>query len=63
MREKQVRETIGDKNWNKFIEWMQGQTCSAYPNGETNYYEHDVQAFIDKMQTGYDRQNNPLAWD
>ena len=58
-----VKEKIGIENWETFIAWMKGQTLGIYPDGSTNYYECDVEAFITKLKTGYDRQNNPLTWD
>jgi len=63
MREKEVKEFIGKANWPAFIFWMRGQTCGSYPNGEANFYKHDVDAFKTKLATGYDRQKEPLAWD
>ena len=63
MRIKEVEKLIGKKNMKLFSEWMYGQTVSAYPNGEINYYEHDVMAFKTKLDTGYDRQDDPGAWD
>ena len=63
MTEQQVKQLIGKENWSKFIHWMRGQTCGMYPDGSTNYYECDVKAFKTKLDTGYDRQKDPLAWD
>jgi hypothetical protein len=63
MREAEVREYIGEKNWGAFIKWMGGQTVSSYPNGEIDYYDWDVEAFKTRLETGYDRQSDPLAWD
>ena len=58
MRENKVKELL----FVEFMKWMRGQTCSSYPDGETNFYDHDVKAFIKKMQTGYDRQSS-AGWD
>ena len=63
MREARVRFLIGDKNWDKFERWMRGQTFGRYPDGEADYYDCDVNAFRRKIQTGYDRQGDPIAWD
>lgn len=63
MTERKVKETIGTNNWQRFCEWMRGQTCGVYPDGTTNYYECDVDAFKRKITTGYDRQKDPMAWD
>jgi hypothetical protein len=63
MRERQVKQLIGEENWPAFCKWMYGQTVSAYEDGETDYYDWDVRAFRRKLDTGYDRQQDPLAWD
>ena len=63
MREKEVKELIGEENWEAFDQWMTGQTVGTYPGGETDYYRHDVKAFLDKLKTGYDRQQDPVGWD
>ena len=63
MREKEVKQKIGEKNWFKFLEWMTGQTYGIYPDGEADFYENDVDAFATKLTLGYDRQKNPFAWD
>jgi len=63
MREQEVKKLIGEKNWKDFCEWMRGQTAGIYPDGETDYYNCDVQAFIRKLKTGYDRQKDPATWD
>ena len=33
MREKEVKERIGEKNWDAFDHWMAGQTVGTYPDG------------------------------
>lgn len=63
MRESEVKKLIGKDNWDKFIHWMRGQTVSGYEDGKINYYKHDVMAFKDKLDTGYDRQEDPEGWD
>lgn len=63
MTENEIKEYIGEENWEDFMEWMRGQTVSIYPNGETNFYEWDVEAFKTKLDSGYDRQNDAGAWD
>lgn len=62
MTEKEVRKLIGNKNWKKFMVWMRGQTVSCDENGEIDYYDWDVQAFVVKLKTGFDRQNS-IRWD
>lgn len=56
MRKDDVIAIIGKKNWAKFLKWMRGQTVGTYKDGEINYYDHDVQAFSEKLETGRDRQ-------
>jgi len=64
MRESEVKKLIGEENWADFGKWMRGQTVvGTYPDGELNYYSWDVAAFKQKLDTGYDRQENPLTWD
>lgn len=63
MTKTEVIRRIGKSNWKRFMDWMQGQTLSAYPNGQTNFYDHDVEAFCKKLKTGYDRQKDGLRWD
>lgn len=63
MRVEEVIKRIGEENWNAFCKWMKGQTMGLYPNGETNIYDCDVEAFEEKLKTGKDRQANPLTWD
>lgn len=41
MREAEIKERM----WKVFLKWMAGQTVSAYPDGETDYYDHDVERF------------------
>lgn len=63
MKEKKIRKLLkSEENWLRFLDWMRGQTVSTYPNGEIDYYDHDVQSFIDKLEIGYDRQKTE-AWD
>lgn len=63
MRKKEIIKLIGKENWDKFIKWMGGQTVAVYKNGETDYYQCDVRSFVAKLETGYDRQKDPLRWD
>lgn len=59
MKESKIKKLLFDE----FMKWMRGQTVSSYPNGDINFYEHDVMAFIEKIKTGYDRQTDSGAWD
>ena len=63
MTEQEVKKRIGKQNWQKFLNWMTGQTCGLYPDGSIDFYVCDVDAFIEKMQSGYDRQKDFKAWD
>ena len=63
MRKKEIIKLIGEENLDKFSKWMYGQTVSMYKNGEVNYYPWDVEAFVEKLKTGYDRQTDSEAWD
>ena len=49
MNKQQVIKKIGKKNWKKFQNFMVGQTCSM-KDGELNYYECDVENFINKLK-------------
>ena len=57
MNEAQVKRRIGEENWLQFIRWMTGQTMSM-KDGEPDYYECDVEAFSEKLKTGFDRQDS-----
>lgn len=63
MSEKEVKQKIGEENWEKFLQWMRGQTCGLNEDGTTNYYECDVDAFYTKIKIGYDRQKDSFNWD
>lgn len=42
---KEKIETAGG-SWATFDEWMNGQSVGMYEDGETNFYDHDVNRFI-----------------
>lgn len=42
---KSVIEDAG-LDWDKFVEWMQGQTVGMYEDGSTNWYVYDVQRYV-----------------
>lgn len=45
MNEQEVKQKIGLQNWERFCQFMQGQTVEI--KGDTlDYYEYDVQQFI-----------------
>lgn len=54
---------IKNKLFEIFLDWMRGQTVGTNPDGSIDYYECDVDAFISKIKTGYDRQADPEGWD
>lgn len=59
----EARRKIGTENWDAFNHWMRGQTIGTYLDGTTNIYECDVEAFLELLRSGYDRQQDPIAWD
>ncbi len=63
MKEQEVKDYIGEENWEDFCDWMCGQTMGINEDGSTDYYECDVEAFKHKLKTGYNRQSDPCAWD
>jgi len=50
MNEQEVREYIGTENYNTFIKFMEGQTVGITPEGETDFYEHDVERFKGRLE-------------
>ena len=46
MRKKEVIKMIGEEHWEEFQEFMVGQTVGTYKNGDTNFYEIDVENFL-----------------
>jgi hypothetical protein len=62
MNEQQVKKFIGEENWEDFYDWMRGQTCGTNKDGSLDFYDHDVQAFKENIDTGYDRQTGK-GWD
>jgi hypothetical protein len=63
MNKKEIIKLIGKENWKDFSKWMGGQTVGRNPDGSINYYECDVKAYVAKLETGYDRQKDPMRWD
>ena len=63
MIEQEVKKEIKEENWEKFLDWMRGQTVGLNEDGTTDYYACDVMAFKHKLSSNYDRQLDPLAWD
>lgn len=48
MNKEEVIELIGEDMWIEFQEWMTGQTV-GYSNGSIDYYESDVERFIEGL--------------
>ncbi len=42
-----IEEAKGD--WNEFLDWMYGQTVGQYPDGDTDWYECDIDNFISQI--------------
>jgi hypothetical protein len=38
--------------WDRFSKWMRGQTVGMTPEGEIDYYDHDVHRFIELALDG-----------
>lgn len=64
MTAKEVKKIIGRENWTNFLIWMRGQTVGMSVDGRNaDYYSHDVYAYKELLDRGYDRQKDPSAWD
>jgi len=48
MHTKQLKALLKKHNreWEEFIEWMEGQTVGEYKDGDTNWFDDDVSRFI-----------------
>lgn len=62
MTQEEVKDYIGKENWKKFLKWIEHQTVGIYPDGSTDFYDEDVEAFKRKLDSGYDRQES-VNWD
>jgi len=47
VRLEKAKKLIGKKDWKEFEEYMNGQTVGIYPDGTTNFYECDVEQFLE----------------
>lgn len=47
MRKAEVIKKIGQERWKEFCDFMTGQTVS-WSDGETDFYERDVNNFLRK---------------
>lgn len=50
MTEAQVKEKIGENNWEKFMEFMHGQTTGVNRDGSADFYECDVDMFLTSLK-------------
>jgi hypothetical protein len=59
MNKEEVIKVIGENNWEDFSNWMRGQTVETYTDGTTNFYEHDVNRFVNTLKTkGWSREDS-----
>ncbi len=56
MNKKEVTKKIGRENWDKFLDFMEGQT-SLLIDGKPDFFEIDVDNFINKLK------GKPTFWD
>lgn len=49
MTTKQIKSLLKKNNlkWSLFLKWMNGQTVGLDENGDTDWYETDVERFIE----------------
>jgi len=45
MKKEEVITIIGEDNWDKFMNWMAGQTIGITKEGKIDYYSWDVEKF------------------
>lgn len=57
----EAKKMVGEKNWKEFQKWMHGQTVGIYSDGSINYYDHDVNSFIEQKKRNPKKQ--PTNWD
>ncbi len=57
MNEQRVKELLSANGieWDDFYEWIKGKTVTRLPNGDTSFFEFDVDRFISRVIT--DRKN------
>lgn len=46
-----ARKYLSQRMWDKFLEWVEGQTCPVI-RGRLGVYEHDVKRFADMVLEG-----------
>ena len=49
MRESEVKKLLKENklSWKEFKDWMRGQTIGVYSDGSPDYYDWDVERFIE----------------
>ena len=52
MNEEEVKEKIGEENWDEFCNYMRGQTVGMGKDGKTDYYNQDVEKYLWLKETG-----------
>ena len=50
MNDEEVKKLIGKKQWTSFKKWIKGQTVSIDEDGKENYYNSDVDDYINKKE-------------
>ena len=45
MTEQEVKQRIGEENWEAFNQWMRGRTVGLNDDGSLDFYEQDVRRF------------------
>jgi hypothetical protein len=52
MRESEIKQMIKgtNKSWEDFLRFMANQTVSSYPDGETDFYDEDVERFLNDKE-------------
>ena len=58
MTEEEVKTYIREENWNKFVEWIGGQTCPVLEDGVLGYFPWDVERFKNLVL-----KDKPTYWD
>ncbi len=65
MKRQEVLKAIGKRNWEKFLEYMKGQTMGINPDGSADYYNQDVKRFLllKDLPTKKRAKLEQLIWD
>jgi len=45
MNEEEVKELIGEENWEEFNNWIEGQSVGLGSEGNVDFYKWDVELF------------------